>query len=120
MGLERITPKYIFYISMYARTNRCYNERGSRNNYVRSSIPHCISLDAIMLQTVSVKMASIVEKFGTGSITQRNLLGLLCFMVLINVKSTVSAFEAGLTLNSEITLRMKTNHSKYDIKINIF
>jgi hypothetical protein len=30
------------YISMHARTNRCYNERGSRNNSVRSSIPHCI------------------------------------------------------------------------------
>jgi hypothetical protein len=28
-------------MSMYARTNRCYNERGSRSNYVRSSIPHC-------------------------------------------------------------------------------
>jgi len=27
---------------MYARTNRCYNERGSRTNYVRSSIPHCV------------------------------------------------------------------------------
>jgi hypothetical protein len=25
---------------MYARTNRCYNERGSRTNYVRSSIPN--------------------------------------------------------------------------------
>ena len=31
------------YISMYARTNRYYNERGSRVNYVRSSIPHCTS-----------------------------------------------------------------------------
>jgi hypothetical protein len=30
------------YISVYARTNRCYKERGSRTNYVRSSIPHCI------------------------------------------------------------------------------
>jgi hypothetical protein len=30
------------YISFYARTNRCYNERGSRTNYVRSSIPHRI------------------------------------------------------------------------------
>jgi hypothetical protein len=30
------------YISIYARTNRCYNERGSRTKYVRSSIPHCI------------------------------------------------------------------------------
>jgi hypothetical protein len=27
---------------MYARTNRCYNVQGSRTNYVRSSIPHCI------------------------------------------------------------------------------
>ena len=27
---------------MYARTNRCYIERGSRINYVRSSIPHRI------------------------------------------------------------------------------
>ena len=26
---------------MYARTNRCYNERGSRTNQVRSSIRHC-------------------------------------------------------------------------------
>jgi hypothetical protein len=26
---------------MYARTNRRYNERGSRTNYIRSSIPHC-------------------------------------------------------------------------------
>jgi hypothetical protein len=26
---------------MYARTDRCYSERGSRTNYVRSSIPHC-------------------------------------------------------------------------------
>ena len=28
------------YISVYARTNRCYNERGSRTNDVRSSIFH--------------------------------------------------------------------------------
>ena len=30
------------YTSMYTRTNRCYNGRGSRTNYVRSSIPHCV------------------------------------------------------------------------------
>jgi len=30
------------YISLYDWMNRCYNERGSRTNYVRSSIPHCI------------------------------------------------------------------------------
>ena len=28
------------YISVYARTNGCYNERGSRTNYVHSSILH--------------------------------------------------------------------------------
>ena len=40
--LERITPKYI--ISMYTRTNKCYNGRGStcRTSKVRSNIPHCI------------------------------------------------------------------------------
>jgi hypothetical protein len=27
-----------------AVTNECYNERGSRTNYVRSSISHCIYL----------------------------------------------------------------------------
>jgi len=41
VGLERSILKYIQYISVYARTDRCYNERGSRNNYVRSSIPNC-------------------------------------------------------------------------------
>jgi len=30
------------FISMYARTNRCHNERSSRTNYVRSSVPDCI------------------------------------------------------------------------------
>ena len=29
------------YISLYTRTNRCSNERSSRTNYVRSSVPHC-------------------------------------------------------------------------------
>jgi hypothetical protein len=29
---------------MYARTNICYKERGSRANYVRPSIPHCTYL----------------------------------------------------------------------------
>jgi len=40
VGLEWITPKYIYSISMYVRTNRWYNERGSRANNVRSSIHH--------------------------------------------------------------------------------
>ena len=42
-GPGRDYPKYI-YISIYVRTNRCYNERGSGTNYVFSSIPHCIML----------------------------------------------------------------------------
>ena len=29
---------------IYARTNSCYNERGSRTSYVRSSIPHYIRI----------------------------------------------------------------------------
>ena len=39
VDLEWITPKCICFSD--ARTNRCYSERGSRTNYVRSSIPHC-------------------------------------------------------------------------------
>jgi hypothetical protein len=39
VGLERITPKYTY---IYARTKRRYNERGSRINYVRSSITYYI------------------------------------------------------------------------------
>jgi len=33
---------------MYARTSRCYNERGSRTNYVRFSIPHCTLLVTLL------------------------------------------------------------------------
>ena len=31
------------YISMYTRTKRCWNERGSRTSYVHFSILHCIN-----------------------------------------------------------------------------
>ena len=37
------------YILIYARRNRCYNERGSRTNYVRCSITHCTTLEYILL-----------------------------------------------------------------------
>jgi len=30
-------------VSIYVKTNRCHNERGSTTNYVRSSVPHCTS-----------------------------------------------------------------------------
>jgi hypothetical protein len=50
-GPGSVTPIYIYikhiyiylFISMFARTNRCYNERGSRTNYFRFSILHCIT-----------------------------------------------------------------------------
>jgi hypothetical protein len=45
-GLERITPKYVYF--SYARTNRCCNERGSRTNYAHSSISHCINIHVPM------------------------------------------------------------------------
>ena len=40
MGLKPVTLNA--YNSKYARKNRCYIERRSRTNYVRSSIPHSI------------------------------------------------------------------------------
>ena len=43
---------------MYVRTNRRYNERSSRTNYVRSSIAHCISLCFIC---TSSRQATIVS-----------------------------------------------------------
>ena len=54
VGLERFT--LYTYISMYARTNRCYIERGSRTNYVRSSIPHCIYLRLNLSITPDLKL----------------------------------------------------------------
>jgi len=53
VDLERITCIYI-YSSQYARMNRCYNERGSRTNYVHFSITHCtpkVSFSNNKLQT---------------------------------------------------------------------
>ena len=29
-------------MALYARTNICYNERGSRTSYISSSIHHCV------------------------------------------------------------------------------
>jgi len=52
------------YISMYARTNRCYNERGSRTNYVRSSISHGISCftDVLLAPCTLVRSVCCVTK----------------------------------------------------------
>ena len=48
---------------MYARTNRCYNERGSRTNCVRSSIPHCISIVCAVAGTKSLWYKSTFVSF---------------------------------------------------------
>jgi len=39
---------------MYARKNRCYKERGSRTNYVRSSVPYCIYISDILSQKLKM------------------------------------------------------------------
>jgi len=44
---------------MYARTNRCYNEQGSRSNYVRCSIPHCT--DKLNTRTGSLFLGNRVK-----------------------------------------------------------
>ena len=47
----KLFEEIILYISMYARTKRCYNERGSRTNYVRSSISHCTLIGRVLSRT---------------------------------------------------------------------
>jgi len=49
---------------MYARTNRCYNERGSRTNYVRSSISHCIYITDTLSQTLEMIRQEIFRILG--------------------------------------------------------
>ena len=44
------------YISMYVKTNRCYNERGSRINYVRSSIPNCIRNEHLFMTSTYLRL----------------------------------------------------------------
>jgi hypothetical protein len=54
------------YISMYSRTNRYYNERGSRTNYIRSSKPQCTLSDNVDVQLRSVCMCLIkILNFGS-------------------------------------------------------
>jgi len=49
---------------MYARTKRCYNERGSTTNSVRSSIRHCI-LYYSPSSSVGIQRGSIYAKLST-------------------------------------------------------
>jgi hypothetical protein len=46
VGLERITPRYIYFSVCY--THRCSKEQVSRTNYVCSSIPHCVSILSVI------------------------------------------------------------------------
>ena len=47
------------HISMYTKTNRYYNERGSRINYVRSSIPHCSNIIKAIYFYKGLKMINV-------------------------------------------------------------
>ena len=48
------------YISVYARTNRCYIKRGSRTNYVRSRLTHCIvSCIEVFILAYSTNVSSL-------------------------------------------------------------
>ena len=51
------------YISMYARMNRCYKERGSRTSYVRSSIPHCINENRLLNFRMYMSYADVTATF---------------------------------------------------------
>jgi hypothetical protein len=44
------------YISMYVITNRCYNERGSRINYVRSGIPNCTTNEHLFMTSTYLRL----------------------------------------------------------------
>jgi len=67
---------WIQYIWKNARKNRCYNERGSRTNCVRSSIPHCI-LECYALSTGSYRRFGNCHYFVFGiKHSKKNLLRL--------------------------------------------
>jgi len=51
------------YISMYARTNRCYNKRGSRTIYVHSSIPHCINEHRLLSFRIYMSDTDVTSTF---------------------------------------------------------
>jgi hypothetical protein len=54
-------------ISIYTRRNRCYNERGSRSNYVRSSIPHCTSKSAFCyINLILLLVFKVLKQFIIG------------------------------------------------------
>jgi hypothetical protein len=44
------------YISLYVITNRCYNERGSRINYVRYSITNCITNELLFMTSTYLRL----------------------------------------------------------------
>jgi hypothetical protein len=77
--MEYAYAQNITCISMYARTNRCSNERGSRNNYVRSSIPHCtlhsVSTHFPCLENhvQSAKKVRFSDYFGPRNVIRRNI-----------------------------------------------
>jgi hypothetical protein len=55
---------------MCARTNKCYNERGSRTNHFRSSITHCI-LDECHIFKVTITLYAVNWNFCLDSFVKR-------------------------------------------------
>jgi hypothetical protein len=56
------------HISIYARTNRCYNERSFRTNYVHSSISHCTRNISILHCYVSLR-SKLQTQFSTAPVS---------------------------------------------------
>jgi len=60
VGMERITPKHIYF-------NVCYNEQGSRTNYVRSNIVfslYLIGFNSPRLPLISIRAFTFFSPFG--------------------------------------------------------
>ena len=90
---------------MYARTNRCYNERGSRTNYFCSSIPHCIP-------TIVCEVLFINCRYGSGvKLWSFHIRQIWCISVIEYVV-TPSASRDGLwrsSCKSAFILHLNTN-----------
>jgi hypothetical protein len=63
---------------MYAGTNRCYNECGSRTNYVQSSIAHCILKDGRWMCLTNVDWSHVGSGPYSLNAPRSLLMGPLC------------------------------------------
>jgi hypothetical protein len=75
---------------MWASTNRCYNERGSRTNQDRSSIPHCIT--------------DHITRF-----TRGNILVLMTCLAIVTLRNSGWACQFSLPLTIQLISTRVTN-----------